>query len=154
MRTDETSAILKSHLSLEHALEVTICRLFDNPEVILETSFKSKSDFLYATGAISKDIYERLLLLNSIRNKFSHEYEYLLSVEEVAKLEMMFGSKIVIPEKLLVFPRAKEVHLFMTAVTILQGFLELLTEFDKEKLPKDVKKVIFDALGRVFSREK
>jgi hypothetical protein len=51
-------------------------RMINSKDDIKSLGFKKKIKLSYSTGAISKEEYEELKVINEIRNKAAHYYEY------------------------------------------------------------------------------
>jgi hypothetical protein len=145
-KQDETSVVLKSHLYLEQTIDKLIVHLATNPDLILKASFKNKVDFLYSIGSITKDFYTRLLVINSIRNKFSHEYQYKLSKKDIEVLSTLTGKKIKIPEELVKFPRTEKSVLFATVVALLNDILDLLARIKN----KQSRKILIEIIEKIY----
>ena len=128
---DETSVVLKAHLYLEQVINEVIKKFTKNPEGFLNETFHKKIIFLYSIGAISKDFSNRLAVINNIRNKFSHNFEYKLSLKEKTKLSKLIGPRLYIPKKLITFYRAEESILFATTVNNIILILKLILRLRK-----------------------
>ena len=147
---DETSVVLKSHLYLEQVINKVIIKFAKNPEEFLKESFYKKIIFLYSIGVISKDFFDRISVINNIRNKFSHNFKYKLSSEEKSLLSKLIGPRVNIPKKLIKFYRSEESLLFSTIVANLILILRLILKIDKD-LSRDI---LLESIERVSSKNR
>lgn len=150
LERDEASVILKSHLFLEQTLEKTINCFAENPEFILRENFRIKTIFLYSIGVIDKTFLDRLLFVNTIRNKFSHEYGYKISKEDMNKISKLSSMQITIPSNLITFYRAKEAIMFIAAVSRLEQVLGILIKLNKPLS----RKIFMEVIKSVYNKKK
>lgn len=149
LKKDETSVVLKSHLYLEQIIDKMIIKFAINPELILDDTFRKKVDFLYSIAIITKDFREKLLFINNIRNKFSHDYDYKIFGKDLRKLEGLFGESSSTPDYLLSFPRARESILFVTSVSRIEQILSILIKLDNN-LSRDI---FMEGVDKVFKKK-
>jgi len=124
LRSDEVAIILKSHLYLEQEIDSLIEKITPNPKFILKKSFSEKLDFLNALNIISNESESKLRGLNSIRNKFSHQYGYELSAKDLKFFKSIGARKeLDIPKSLRSFPKIKETIIISRAIGFLSGYL-------------------------------
>ena len=85
---DELSIVLKSHLYLEFTIDKIISLAFPEPKEILKMKFSDKVKILGGLNfiLIDKVTVEKIKVINTIRNKFSHKLDYRLTNEDILKL--------------------------------------------------------------------
>lgn len=148
-KRDEVSVVLKAHLFLEQVIDILLEDTLTNPEPVLQETFYKKINILYATGVITNELKEKLLFVNSIRNKFSHEFSYSLSSEDIKKLSILVGPKVEVPKSFIIFPKAKESFMYSSVVCNLVTLLLLLK--GQNGLHKKIMMESIDSVLKKFS---
>lgn len=78
---DIRSEILVIHLALEQLINKALKKVFKNSEILLNKSFSTKIDILYALG-FEEILIQDIRTVNKIRNIFAHE---LFSQKKIPK---------------------------------------------------------------------
>lgn len=120
---DETSAVLKGHLKLEQVLDEALKELTVNPEKIMKWSFADKVEILYALGLFNKTNVGNYRKINSLRNSFSHKYNYHLSKEDFTFLKSLISKDRIKEVKTLETEGLRRISLITCAIAYLSGFV-------------------------------
>jgi hypothetical protein len=82
----DSSIVLKTHLYIEHQLNEIIKLNFPRPSKLIKKYFLDKIDLLYSMHYFppTSDLYEKLKVLNSIRNDFGHNYKCQIDAEKLS----------------------------------------------------------------------
>jgi hypothetical protein len=86
-KDDILVTVIKTHLYAESVIDEILRLTLPEPKKITEKTFVHKIDLLEALGLChDKEIINKLRHLNHIRNKFSHNYNYKLTVQDISTL--------------------------------------------------------------------
>ncbi|PIZ96614.1 MAG: hypothetical protein COX80_00860 [Candidatus Magasanikbacteria bacterium CG_4_10_14_0_2_um_filter_33_14] len=80
-----STIILKTHLFIENLINEIIEASFVNSKKVIKTNFSNKINLLESVGFDSTFI-EKIKYINYLRNKFSHNYKYILNQKEIKKI--------------------------------------------------------------------
>lgn len=141
LKQDEVSIVLKCHLFLEQTIEKLINKIATRPEIILKDSFKRKVDFLFIVGAITDSIHKDLLLINSIRNKFSHTIKYKFTKQDFKNIFSISRDFTPPPE----IQGHKNIIFFMAAVSLINLNLRLL----QKATGPNTRKILLHAIDEI-----
>lgn len=85
---DELSIVLKTHLYLEFNIDKILSLALPTPKEILKIKFSDKVKILGSLNflPINKVIIEKIKVVNTIRNKFSHKLDYKLTNEDILEI--------------------------------------------------------------------
>ncbi len=139
-KSDEISAVLKSHLSLEQVLDDALKKKLIKPDKILKLSFINKLHILHASGVLTDKQVSDWEDFNSLRNKFSHQHSYQLSKKDISFLDRLAdGKNINIPNNLKDVPKILEITMITKAATLLK--YELVYKYiQNEKVINEIMK--------------
>lgn len=86
-RKDDTlTIVLKSHLFIENLLDEIFSLSIPNPSHIIEMKFYDKIRIFEALNFSSSEIVAKLLAINSIRNKYSHNLKFEIKTKDIQQL--------------------------------------------------------------------
>jgi hypothetical protein len=86
---EEISPILKGHIFIEKILETLIANNLEAPSAFFKKtrSFELKTDLARAMGLINEKHYSAFKAINNIRNKYAHQHDYKVSIEELSSFK-------------------------------------------------------------------
>jgi len=133
---DETGAVLKVHLFVEQKLDELIDVIFPNSDFVLKQTFAQKVNILNSMGVLGERNYNSFILINKIRNKFSHEFGYSLSKKDLQDLKQIckgVGANVI--NKLDCKNTPGNLFLLAIVAADFQGRLEYLAEISEKLNP-------------------
>jgi hypothetical protein len=90
---DELTVVLKGHLFLEQILNEIIILTIPKPQYILDKKFYDKLKIFEALGlAPSNELIEKLLAINTLRNKYSHNLNYKCADKDIQTIVKGLGT--------------------------------------------------------------
>jgi hypothetical protein len=133
---DETGMVLKVHLYIEQKLDELVRVIFPNPDSILKYPFSRKVSILNSMEVLGERSYNNLLVINNIRNKFSHKLGYKLSKNDLSQLrEISDFSKDSVPKKIRILNLPNNALLLAIVAAHFAGTLGYQIEISKSLDP-------------------
>jgi hypothetical protein len=89
LRTNNrTVQLLEAHLALDHVLTLTREQQLQREDVLRldRWGFAQKLELLSALGAVSLRSFDHLKLINALRNKVAHRFEFRISDDDVQQV--------------------------------------------------------------------
>ena len=130
---DEISFVLKLHLDIEQHIDALIEKIFLKPNYFLSRTFADKVKTLHSIGLIDESTTQHIIQFNQIRNKFSHQYRYRLSQEDLTIMKNIYGNRpINIPDRIKQIPNIEIMIILIQASGYLTGRLSYLQDIAKK----------------------
>lgn len=133
---DETSVILKVHLYIEQKVDELIGVIFPRPNYVLTQTFAQKVNILNSMDVLGEKKFESLIVINKIRNKFSHKLGYKLTKQDVQELRKICKTNEAnIPKELLTLNLPNNIFLLTRVAANFEGSLGYQIEISKPLSP-------------------
>lgn len=86
---EEISVILRGHLVVEQVLEKLLSQNMESPKAFFKQnrSYELKLDLAKALGLLDQKHYAAFKALNKVRNQYSHDHNYKVSIEELSSFK-------------------------------------------------------------------